>query len=1187
MRGGEGLLTLNTKRTNMYYRLIFLLLLFSGIARAQEIIPQPNSYRQSTGNFKVSESLSISVSDAAFKKLIPGFSASVRKFSSLNIRQIPKNASIRLVRNPKIIGKEAYRLKVETKRITIEAASPVGCFNGLQSLVQLINSAGQTKQIACCEISDQPRYEWRGLMIDESRHFFGVAEVKKILDLMALNKLNKFHWHLTDSPGWRIEIKKYPLLTTLGAKGNHSNPDAEPAFYSQKQISEIVKYAADRYIEVIPEIDMPGHATAAAKAYPEFSGGGSAKYPDFTFNPGKEGTYRFLTNILREVTKLFPSKFIHIGGDEVSYGNAQWSNMPEIQQLMKKQKLKDLLGVEHYFLKRMADSIQKLHKTMIGWDEIVTAGLKTHPRVMWWRHDQPKMLDLALKSGYEVILCPRIPLYFDFVQLDAHKSGRKWAGKFAPVESVYEFPSDKFTGGISIATPLVKGIQANLWTETIHTNERLEFMTFPRLSALAEAAWTNPEVKNYAGFQKRMAGMEELYRKSGVSYFDFTKPAEAKEITGPQTVAQPLDKPVTARQPGEKTAATRQLSEKPAASKQTIDQQVASLNAKGDEQGMEEHIDFKLPQDEIVYKDAIKNWWPKAMKNHEKRMEWFEPARFGCFVHWGVSSTVGNEWNGKGSTGYSEHLMRSRQIPLSEYKEKLVATFDPSEFNADEWMKMVKDAGMKYFIITAKHHDGFAMFPSDAYPYDIRMTKCKIDPMKSLREAAKKQGIKFGFYYSHAFDWEHPDAPGNDWDYQNPGGDKLLHGANWWESFPQFLPRAEKYVNEKSIPQIKELITKYKPDILWFDTPHKLPLYLNLKILKAVWDTDSNVVVNGRLVRMSNLNFGDYKNTGDRPAFFRPTEGIWEAIPTTNDSYGYNKFDKNHKSPGHFIRLIASASAKGGNLMLNVGPMGNGKFDNIDQNILSGIGKWLNVNGESIYGTSRNPLSIQAWGEVTQKGNNLYLHVFHWPKNGKLVVGGLNAEVDKSWLLEDAAKKPLKISQKSAKDLLILLPKVNPDTIDAVVVLKLRDSFNTDPVRLMSNNCTNTLLVFDAQYAGEPFSFGDGKANQEFVSGWKSDKQSISWEIRAGDPGSFNVEIAYVTAGKDDKGTVNLEVDGIKLPIEYQPFFFPYHPFRKPGSLMAGKINLVPGIHHVKLFAGKFIGSEMMRPLYINLIPTK
>jgi hexosaminidase len=337
---------------------------------------------------------------------------------------------------------------------------------------------------------------------------------------------------------------------------------------------------------------MPGHATAAAKAYPEFSGGGSKKYPDFTFNPGKEGTYRFLTNILKEITTLFPSKFIHIGGDEVSYGNQQWTDLPEIQQLMKRENLKDLLGVEHYFLKRMADSIRKLGKTMIGWDEVVTAGLTTHPRVMWWRHDQPKMLALALKNGYEVILCPRIPLYFDFVQIETHKSGRKWAGKFAPIESVYDFPADKFTGGISISTPLVKGLQANLWTETMHTADRLEFMIFPRLSALAESAWTYQEAKDFPNFQKRMTNMVDIYQKSAVRYFDYANPGKATEIPGPKEIAnQPLD-----------------------------NKQTATSNNKGDEQGMEAHKGFKLPQDSEAYKDATQNWWPAAMKNRDRRM---------------------------------------------------------------------------------------------------------------------------------------------------------------------------------------------------------------------------------------------------------------------------------------------------------------------------------------------------------------------------------------------------------------------------------------------------------------------------------------------------------------------------------------------------------------------------------------
>jgi hexosaminidase len=529
----------------MCYRLIFCLLLISNFVHAQEIIPIPNSCHPTKGVFKVPPSITVSVSNATFKGLIPGFAASVKKFASFNVEETKEKGTIRLTRNPEIKGKEAYRLKIEPKQIVVEAASPEGCYYGLQSLVQLLHGAGQDRQIACAEINDQPRYEWRGLMLDESRHFFGVAEVEKILDLMALHKLNKFHWHLTDSPGWRIEIKQYPLLTSVGGKGNQSNPDAAAQFYTQDQISEIVKYAAERFIEVIPEIDMPGHATAAAKAYPEFSGGGSQRLPNFTFNPGKEDTYGFLTNILREVTGLFPSKYIHIGGDEVSYGNQQWKDFPQIQQLMKRENLSDLLGVEHYFLKRMADSIQKLGKTMIGWDEVVTAGLTTHPRVMWWRHDQPKMLELALKNGYEVILCPRIPLYFDFVQLDSHKSGRKWSGKFAPIESVYEFPSEKFTGGISIATPQVKGLQANLWTETMHTTDRLEFMLFPRLSALAESAWSNQEVKNFPNFQDRMKNMEDIYQKSDVRFNDFRNPDNSKEIEGPATIVKLLDNKTT------------------------------------------------------------------------------------------------------------------------------------------------------------------------------------------------------------------------------------------------------------------------------------------------------------------------------------------------------------------------------------------------------------------------------------------------------------------------------------------------------------------------------------------------------------------------------------------------------------------------------------------------------------------
>ena len=372
----------------------------------------------------------------------------------------------------------------------------------------------------------------------------------------------------------------------------------------------------------------------------------------------------------------------------------------------------------------------------------------------------------------------------------------------------------------------------------------------------------------------------------------------------------------------------------------------------------------------------------------DARVAWHQEARFGCFMHWGVYSAIGGEWPGVKPGTYSEHLMRWAKIPRAEYLEKVVRPFNPAKFDADAWVRTIRDAGMRYLVITAKHHDGFAMYPSQASNYNITLTQCQRDPMRELRAACTRHGIKFGFYYSHAFDWEHPDAPGNDWDYDNPGGDKKLGGEQWWQGpRADFLPRAQRYVNEKSIPQIRELIAMYHPDILWFDTPHKLPPEENRRILAAVRAADPHVVVNGRLVR----DYGDYKNTADRPAEIPYTEGNWEGIPTTNESYGWSKIDHRHKPPEHFIVLLAKSVSKGGNMLLNIGPMGTGELDPVDVKILHGIGEWMKTNGESIYGAGRTPLAVQNWGTSTwnARTHTLYLHVFHWPADGRLVVAGV------------------------------------------------------------------------------------------------------------------------------------------------------------------------------------------------------
>ena len=433
---------------------------------------------------------------------------------------------------PELKGKEEYRLTISAQGIVIRGGSPAGVFYGVGTLLQMV----ENNDLKIGEIHDAPRYAWRGYMLDEARHFSGEKRVKELLDLMARFKLNRFHWHLTDAQGWRIEIKRYPRLATIGGRGNHSNPNEQLAkYYTQEQIRDIVAYAAERHIEIIPEIDMPGHATAANRAYTEYSGGGSKEFPDFTFNVGKEETYEYLTNILREVRDLFPSKWMHIGGDEVAYGIEAWETDPHVQALLKREGLKNVKEAERYFMHRMTDTVAALGKTLIGWDELMDLNVKQESSViMWWRHDRPNYLHKALDNNYTTVICPRKPLYFDFVQHSSHNVGRIWDG-FCPLEDVYAFP-DKWFEMWNVNEERqhhIIGMQANVWSELMHTKQRVDFMTFPRLCALAEAAWTNPERKSYENFTLRMEDVYRLFDDMGIYYFDPRNPNHHPEPAGP------------------------------------------------------------------------------------------------------------------------------------------------------------------------------------------------------------------------------------------------------------------------------------------------------------------------------------------------------------------------------------------------------------------------------------------------------------------------------------------------------------------------------------------------------------------------------------------------------------------------------------------------------------------------------
>lgn len=525
----------------MIRRLFFgaLLLLAALFVKAEDskcpVIPQPNSVELHSGKLSFGNDLMVTVSEKSLNRFIALFEQSIAQFSEnpFSVKKSKNALKIQFVIDRSANFKaEEYVLEVLPSGVKVIASGENGLFNGMQSLVQLIIFAPKENgkfTIKSCTIHDQPRYGWRGLMLDESRHFFGKEKVKQLLDYMALHKLNKFHWHLTDQPGWRIEIKKYPKLTTIGGLGNYSDPNAEARYYTQIEIAEVVAYAAERFIEVIPEIDMPGHASAANRAYPEFSGGGSEAHPEFTFNPGKEGTYQYLTDILREVAALFPSKYIHIGGDEVHFGNEKWKTDAGVQKLMADNNLKDLVDVEHYFIRRMEDSIQHIGKKLVGWDEISGSGIdKNNSLLMWWRHDKKQLLPEALAKGYEVVMCPRIPLYFDFVQHESHQYGRRWSKDFCPIDLVYQFPGAE----LDPTHPKIKGIQANVWTERMQNNERLEFMIFPRISALAEAAWTQDKQKNYDAFTKRLQNMFPLFEQDGIYYFNPLKPDSKAESKG-------------------------------------------------------------------------------------------------------------------------------------------------------------------------------------------------------------------------------------------------------------------------------------------------------------------------------------------------------------------------------------------------------------------------------------------------------------------------------------------------------------------------------------------------------------------------------------------------------------------------------------------------------------------------------
>ncbi len=510
-------------------------------AQKPAIIPQPVSLQFTAGNFIIDGQTSVNFSktDAALQQAASFFRTTIYDISGINL---PFHAGTKKIIELKFIsdtslGDEGYMLHITPAGILISANKKAGIFYGMQSLLQTLPAirTNAALSIPCMDIKDYPRFKWRGMHLDVSRHFFGPEFVKEYINLLASYKMNTFHWHLVDDQGWRLEIKKYPLLTQVGAwrvdetdkvwgdrpQAQQGQPATYGGYYTQEQVNEIIKYAADRNVTIVPEIEMPGHVASAIAAYPALCctqqpqlplTGGNYSNMASNYCAGNDSVFMFLQDVLTEVINLFPSKYIHIGGDEVD--KAPWKKCPRCQARIKAQGLKNEEELQSYFVKRIEKFIISKGRKMIGWDEILEGGLAPEATVMSWRGEAGGIQ--AAKMGHDVVMTPGSPLYFDHYQ--AGPEGEPLAiGGMNTLKKVYDYdPVPKELDAIQ--AKYILGAQANIWAEFITKPSHIEYMLLPRMLALAEVDWSPKENRNWQNFNERLQTHFKAFEQRGINY---------------------------------------------------------------------------------------------------------------------------------------------------------------------------------------------------------------------------------------------------------------------------------------------------------------------------------------------------------------------------------------------------------------------------------------------------------------------------------------------------------------------------------------------------------------------------------------------------------------------------------------------------------------------------------------------
>lgn len=510
-----------------------------------DIIPQPSSIQAGEGYFELTDRTQANfLYEAPELEYVASALEDITsdvfgKGIKMNLSTVDASSGINFFLDEDILP-EGYKLEITPDNIDIASSTAAGAFYALQTLRQLLTAEAYVEEdvkkvlIPAVSIADEPELSYRGTMLDVARYFFPVEDVKSVLDIMAMHKMNTFHWHLTDDQGWRIEIDKYPKLTEVGSMRKRTIIGKDPngeydentpfdtiphgGFYTKEQIREIVDYAAARFITVIPEIEFPGHAVSALASYPWLSCTGeqyevrqSWDIDDRVYCPGKETTFEFLEGVLAEVVELFPSQYIHIGGDECP--TKFWQKCPHCAQRMKDEGLKTFRQLQGYGIARIEKFLERYGRHMIGWDEILEAGVTQNSIVMSWRGTEGGIK--AAKQGNRAIMSPSTYCYFDYYQSEDRENEPLAWGGFLPLEKVYSF--DPFEGLSESEKEYILGVQANLWTEYIPDIRQAQYMLLPRLAALSEVGWTKAG-RNYEDFLLRLPAMEAMYDAFGYNH---------------------------------------------------------------------------------------------------------------------------------------------------------------------------------------------------------------------------------------------------------------------------------------------------------------------------------------------------------------------------------------------------------------------------------------------------------------------------------------------------------------------------------------------------------------------------------------------------------------------------------------------------------------------------------------------